>query len=647
MSTGQLALAVLLLPAAGAILLAGRGWRLPRIVTKIVGPGVVWAAFAVTLALFINKSSGDITYWTWIKSGSFEVPFNLLVDNLSIFMCLVITGVGGLIVTYAVGYMEHEDDPSYARFFTYMDIFIFSMLLLVLAGNFVFLIIGWAMVGLSSYLLIGFWYQRRSAVLAARKAFVMNVIGDVGMILGAFVLFATYHAITYSQVFSAVDAANPCGGGRLCLGFFGEGDSFSLELAAFLLLVGAVAKSAQIPLHTWLPDAMEGPTPVSALIHAATMVTAGVYLIGRMHPIYDLAVYAHAAVAIIGAVTALGAASIAIVQTDIKRVLAYSTMSQIGYMFLAVGIGAYSAAFFHLMAHAFFKALLFMAAGNVIHAMHDEQDMRKYGGLLRQLPRTSWSFLIGSLSLVGVIPFVGFFSKEQILGAAFSKPDDTLSLIVWGIGFVTALITGFYTGRMWWMAFGGKPSPQRPVEHPHEAPPVMLVPVVVLAVLATFGGLIQTRALGFGPQAVSDFLAGIVGVQPWEGGTADVVVSVITMILALLLFLAAYRFYVARTWKPWSAAVPWLQNLLERKYYFDEIYNAAFVRTMDAAAELGLRRIEEPILDGAVVGTGYTTVATAGGASLLQTGYFRNYVLVFLGGAVITAVIVLLVRAGS
>ena len=384
------------------------------------------------------------------------MPFNLLIDNLSIFMCLVITGVGALIITYAVGYMAAENDASYARFFTYMDVFIFSMLLLVLAGNFVFLIVGWAMVGLSSYFLIGFWYQRRSAVLAARKAFVMNVIGDVGMILGAFVLFTTYHAVTYRAGFQTLgQLALP---GRICLRCTPRliTTARRLELAAFLLLVGAVAKSAQLPLHTWLPDAMEGPTPVSALIHAATMVTAGVYLVGRMHPIYDLAVYAHAAVAIIGAVTALFAASIAIVQTDIKRVLAYSTMSQIGYMFLAVGIGAYSAGFFHLMSHAFFKALLFMAAGNVIHAMHDEQDMRKYGGLFRQLPRTSWSFLIGSLSLVGIIPFVGFFSKEQILGAAFSKPDDTLSLIVWGIGFVTALITGFYTGRMWWMSFCGQ-----------------------------------------------------------------------------------------------------------------------------------------------------------------------------------------------
>jgi len=647
MNTGQLALLLLLLPAAGALLLAGRGWRMPRIVTKIVGPGVVWASFIVTLALFIGKASGDITYFTWIKSGSFVVPFNLLVDNLSIFMCLVITGVGGLIVTYAVGYMAKEDDPSYSRFFTYMDVFIFSMLLLVLAGNFVFLIVGWAMVGLSSYFLIGFWYHRRSAALAARKAFVMNVIGDVGMILGAFVLFTTYHAITYAGVFQKITNPNYCPPNAICtLSLRIATDSPTLELAAFLLLVGAIAKSAQLPLHTWLPDAMEGPTPVSALIHAATMVTAGVYLVGRMHPIYDLAVYAHAAVAIVGAVTALFAASIAIVQTDIKRVLAYSTMSQIGYMFLAVGIGAYSAGFFHLMSHAFFKALLFMAAGNVIHAMNDEQDMRKYGGLLKQLPRTSWSFLIGAVSLVGIIPFAGFFSKEQILGAAFSKPDDTLALIVWGIGFVTALITGFYNGRMGWMSFAGKPSPDRPVEHPHEAPSVMLIPVFVLAALATIGGLIQTRALGFGPQAVSDFLSSAVGVQPWEGGIADVIVSIITMILAGLLFLAAYRLYVTRAWKPWSSRFPRFQTLLERKYYFDEIYNAAFVRPMDAAAEFGLRDIEQPLIDGVVVTTGVATEASASGLSLTQSGYFRNYVLVFLAGACIAAILIL-VRASS
>jgi len=643
MSTSQLALLVLLFPAAGAILLAGRGWRLPRIVTQIVGPGVVWASFIGTLALFFGKASGDFTYWTWIKSGTFVVPFNLLVDNLSIFMCLVITGVGGLIVTYSIGYMEHEDGPSYARFFTYMDVFIFSMLLLVLAGNFVFLIVGWALVGLSSYLLIGFWYQRRSAVLAARKAFIMNVIGDVGMILGAFVLFVAFHATTYSGVFGALRDVPNC---TRVLSLCGVHDNATIELAAFLLLVGAVAKSAQLPLHTWLPDAMEGPTPVSALIHAATMVTAGVYLVGRMHPIFDIATYAHNAVAIVGAVTALFAASIAIVQTDIKRVLAYSTMSQIGYMFLAVGIGAYAAGFFHLLAHAFFKALLFLAAGNIIHAMHDEQDMRKFGGLFRQLPRTSWAFLIGSLSLVGVIPLVGYFSKEQILGFAFSKPDDPLAQALWVVGAITALITGFYTGRMWWMAFGGKPSPERPVQVPHEARSVMLVPVLVLAGLSVVGGFIQTRALGFGPSAVSDFLLSPVGKTDWEGGWLDVAVGLLTMALATLLFLAAYRFYVERSWKTWSANYPWAQRLLERKYYFDEIYNAAFVRPMDALADSGLRDIEQPILDGAVVGTGRVAIAGASSLSLTQSGYFRSYVLVFVGGAVVAAVL-LLIRAAS
>jgi len=640
LSTSQLALLILIFPAAGALLLAGRGWRLPRIVTKLVGPGVVWASFVVTLTLFFNNASGDFTYWTWIQSGTFNVPFNILIDNLSIFMCLVITGVGGLIVTYAVGYMDKEDGPSYARFFTYMDVFVFSMLLLVLAGNFIFLIVGWALVGLSSYFLIGFWYHRRSAVLAARKAFVMNVIGDVGMILGAFVLFVTYHQTTYRGVF---DQVLPCGfpySGihRPCIPIY---DSPSIELAAFLLLVGAVAKSAQIPLHTWLPDAMEGPTPVSALIHAATMVTAGVYLVGRMHPIYDVAVYAHGAVAIVGAVTALFAATIAIVQTDIKRVLAYSTMSQIGYMFLAVGIGAYSAGFFHLLSHAFFKALLFMAAGNVIHAMNDEQDMRKYGGLLKQLPRTSWSFLIGSLSLVGVIPFVGFFSKEQILGAAFSKPDASLALAVWAFGFITALVTGFYTGRMWWMSFAGKPSPERPVEHPHEAPSVMLIPVFILAALATIGGFIQTRALGFGPHMVDDFLKSAVGAQSWEGGASEVIASLVTMALAAVLFLAAYRIYIQHAWKPWTAVVPWAQRLLERKYYFDELYDAIFVRPMDALANGGLRYVEDPIIGGLVSGTGELAQAESHNLSLTETGYFRNYVLVFVAGAVVVAILIL------
>ena len=634
MSNQTLALLILVFPAAGALLLAGRGWRLPRIFTVLVGPGVVWASFVCVLALFAGKASGDFTYWTWIKSGSFDVPFNILIDNLSIFMCLVITGVGGLIVSYSVGYMEHEDDPRYARFFCYMDVFIFSMLLLVLAGNFVFLITGWALVGLSSYLLIGFWYQRHSAVVAARKAFVMNVIGDVGMILGSFVLFVTYHSATFAGVFQGVQGRIYCT--RLACPPIG--DTPTLELAAFLLLVGAIAKSAQLPLHTWLPDAMEGPTPVSALIHAATMVTAGVYLVGRMHPIYDVAVYAHGAVAIVGAVTALFAATIAIVQTDIKRVLAYSTMSQIGYMFLAVGIGAYSAGFFHLLSHAFFKALLFLAAGNIIHAMHDEQDMRKYGGLWNQMRPTSIAFLVGSLSLVGLIPFVGFFSKEQILGLAFAR-GDLLSGSVWVIGALTALLTGFYTGRMWWLAFWGKPSPQRPVEHPHEAPPVMLVPVAILAVLAAVGGLFETRALGFGTSAVTDFLTSVVGPQRWEESLPVVAIGLVTMILATALFYGAMRI------RPWSSRVPWAQRLLERKYYFDDIYDGVFVRPLDRVAAFLQRDIEQPVIDAAVVDTGYLARWSAAELSLTQSGYFRNYVLVFVVGVVAIAGVLLLVRA--
>ncbi|GAC1653270.1 MAG: NADH-quinone oxidoreductase subunit L [Candidatus Dormibacteraceae bacterium] len=637
---GTLPLLILLLPAAGAALLAGRGWRWPRMVTRVVGPGVVWLSFAVVVYSLVTNSTEDHRYFTWIRSGNFDLPFNLLLDHLSIYMCLVITGVGGLIVTYALGYMEHEDNPSYARFFCYMDLFVFSMLLLVLAGNFVFLIVGWAMVGLSSYLLIGFYYWRRSAVLAARKAFVMNVVGDIGMILGTFVIFFTFHQTTYSGVFAALP----------------KNDSAAIELAAFFLLVGAVAKSAQLPLHTWLPDAMEGPTPVSALIHAATMVTAGVYLVGRLHPIYDVATYAHHTVAVIGTVSALFAASIAIVQTDIKRVLAYSTMSQIGYMFLAVGVGAYSAAFFHLLSHAFFKALLFMSAGNVIHAMDDEQDMRRFGGLWRQLRPTSIAFLIGSLSLVGIIPFVGFFSKELVLGATFSKPDDPFSFWLWAVGFGTAILTGFYTGRMWWLAFWGRPSPTRPVAEPHEAPAVMLIPVLILAGLSLIGGLLQTTAIGFGTTAIEDYLRPVVGAIPWPAGPLEILATIATVVLATLAFLFAYLYYVPREsrharWldriavvamahpEPWSERFPRLQSLLAHKYFFDEIYDGLFVRPMDRLARFD-DRVDHGVVDGSLTGVAALLEDGGDGLAVVQNGFLRSYILVFVVGAVVAGLVV-------
>src|ERR1700686_5402607 len=490
MSTSQLALAVLLFPVGGAILLAGRGWRLPRIVTVIVGPGVVWASFAATLVLFFGQANGDFTYWTWIKSGSFEGPFNLLVDNLSKFMCLVITGVGALIVTYSVGYMEREDDPSYARFFTYMDVFIFSMLLLVLAGNFVFLIVGWALVGLSSYLLIGFWYQRRSAVLAARKAFVMNVIGDVGMILGAFVLFVTYHAITYRGVFTALGGP-PCPPPDLLVSCYRPplfiADGGPIELAAFLLLVGAVAKSAQLPLHPWLPDAMEGPTPVSALIHAATMVSAGVYMVARLSPLFELAPTASAFVTFIGATTAIFAATVGLVQNDIKRIVAYSTCSQLGYMFVAMGVGAYSVGMFHLFTHAFFKALLFLGSGSVILAMHHEQDIRKMGGLWRKIPFTYGVMVVGTLALTGFPFTAGYFPKDKIIGAAAAGTNPMASY-----GFImtvaAAALTSFYSWRLIFKTFHGEPHDHHHYEGAHESPRGMLVPLALLAIASIAAG---------------------------------------------------------------------------------------------------------------------------------------------------------------
>jgi len=620
-----LALAILLFPAAGAVFLGVFNWRGSRLLTAFVGPGVVWAAFVCVLILLAGGVNQDFTYWTWIRSGSFSVPFDILIDHLSLFMCLVITGVGGLIVTYAVGYMEHETDGSYARFFCYMDVFVLSMLILVLAGNTIFLIVGWAGVGLSSYLLIGFYYWRRSAVVAARKAFVMNVIGDVGMILGAFVLFVSYKQVVYGPLFGALP----------------KSDGGAVELAAFLLLVGGIAKSAQLPLHTWLPDAMEGPTPVSALIHAATMVTAGVYLVARFHVLYDAATYAHAAVAVIGAVTALFAASIALVQTDIKRVLAYSTMSQIGYMFLAVGIGAYSAGLFHLLSHAFFKALLFMAAGNVIHALHDDQDMRHYGGLWNDMRRSSVTFLVGSLSLAGIIPFVGFFSKENVLGEAFSR-GDALGYSVWLIGFLTAVLTGFYTGRMWWISFWRPAAPERPVAgHLHEAPAVMLIPVAILAVLTTIGGALQVKAVG-GWALVDDFLRPVLGEEHITAVALEYVATLLTLVLAALAFAAAYNFWIRGSWNvdAWRARLAGAARVLEHKYYFDELYDRAFVRPLDRLARLADRE-DRSVIDTGVVDVGTYTERSASSLSLTQTGFLRSYVLVFVAGAVIAAGLVL------
>jgi NADH-quinone oxidoreductase subunit L len=602
---------VLLAPLAGFLVNALFGRLLPRRVVAWVGAGSVGIGFIFSLNLLLQLLTGakplDQTYFTWWQSADFNVPFNLYVDRLSTLMILVITGVGFLIHVYSIGYMR--EDPGYSRFFAYMNLFVFTMLLLVLSGNLVWLIIGWAGVGLSSYLLIGFWFERTSAVLAARKAFVMNTIGDVGMVFAAFLIFLNLRVLDYQGLFLRLHQL-PKGGGvitAICL----------------LLLVGAVAKSAQLPLHTWLPDAMEGPTPVSALIHAATMVTAGVYLVARMHLLYDWAPTAAATVAVIGGVTALYAATIGTAQIDIKRILAYSTMSQIGYMFLAVGIGAYTAGMFHFMTHAFFKALLFLAAGNVIHAFHDDQDIRHMGNLRAGLPITFWTFLIGTLSISGFPLLAGFFSKDEIIRAALSTAGSEYVLGI--LALITAGLTAFYMFRLFIIAFGWEWLAHDD-RHLHEALPIQTIPIVILAAGAVVGGYIP----------IASFLSPVFG-QPAEVGTAAFWgLAGLTLAASAIGFAIAYLIYARRP----ELAVAWrtrlgpIHTLVEHKYYVDELYDRVFVRPGLALARFLNDIVEPRVIDGAVNGVANFFLLEAREFRLIQTGRVSSYALWTLGGAI-------------
>ena len=605
-----LALLGLLTPLAGFIVNALFGRLLPRRMVGWIGAGSVGLAFVFALLALSQVLGGhrlDQTYFTWWQSADFNVPFNLYLDQLSTLMILVITGVGFLIHVYSIGYMR--EDPGYSRFFAYMNLFVFTMLLLVLSGNLLWLIIGWAGVGLSSYLLIGFWFERTSAVLAARKAFVMNTIGDVGMVFAAFLIFLNLRVLDYQGLFSRVHQL-PKGGGvitAICL----------------LLLLGAVAKSAQLPLHTWLPDAMEGPTPVSALIHAATMVTAGVYLVARMHLLYDWAPTAAATVAVIGGVTALYAATIGTAQIDIKRILAYSTMSQIGYMFLAVGIGAYTAGMFHFMTHAFFKALLFLAAGNVIHAFHEDQDIRHMGNLRAGLPITFWTFLIGTLSISGFPLLAGFFSKDEIIRGALSAAGGEYVLGI--LALITAGLTAFYMFRLFIVAFGWEWLAHDD-RHLHEALPVQTIPIVILAAGAVVGGYIP----------VASFLSPVFG-QPAEVGTlAFWGLAGLTLAASAVGFAVAYVLYARRP----ELAVAWrtrlgpIFTLVEHKYYVDELYDRVFVRPCLALARFLNDIVEPRIIDGAVNGIADFFLLEAREFRLIQTGRVSSYALWTLGGAI-------------
>jgi NADH-quinone oxidoreductase subunit L len=618
-------------PLAGALLITLAGTRISRVAAGWISTLSVFAAFGGAVwAFFALRSHSDrhgqiSTAWTWLQSGSFKVGLSVLVDPLSTMMMLIITGVGGLIVLYSIGYMDGDDEER--RYFAYMSFFVFSMLLLVQGGNLLLLLVGWGLVGLSSYLLIGFWHEKPSAVAAAKKAFIMNAFGDATMALAFFVLIAHSNSLAFSTSFATA----------------GHLSQTTVDLVALGLLGGAAAKSAQIPLHTWLPDAMEGPTPVSALIHAATMVTAGVYLLARTHTIFEQARTIELIGAGMGALTLLVAGLIALVQTDIKRVIAYSTMSQIGYMFMAAGIGGYANGMFHLMTHAFFKALLFMTAGLVIHALAGEQDIRKMGGIGQVMPWTRWMFLAGSLALVGIFPFSGFFSKDPIIASTLNI--GWYGYVFWTVGLVGAFLTGLYAFRLYFIVFAGKPS-TFVEEHHHdhhglEGPWTMLIPVAVLTVLAVFGGWIQ-----FEPpwHLVTDWLA---PVAPSLGITEprnaqEWLTTGLGLGLGIAGIAVAYAMYGSR-----RLAVPRLpavQRALEHKLYFDEAYTAVFYKPAVALATQLLRVVEDPFVLAAGPDLGETAMDTARQVRKLQTGVLRTYALFIGMGTAVLAVVFLVVR---
>jgi NADH-quinone oxidoreductase subunit L len=637
----------LLSPLVATILILLGGMRLTRRTAAWIATTSVFVAFGGAVWAFLGvhadhvaqnpsctsfglncQAAGEVTTaWTWLATGSFKVGLQLLVDPLSTLMMLIVSGVGGLIVLYSIGYMDGDEEER--RYFAYIAFFVFSMLMLVEGGNLLMLLIGWGLVGLSSYLLIGFWHERPSAVQAAKKAFVMNAFGDATMALALFILIAHTNSVSFGALSAPLSGT-------------------TANWIALGLLGGAVAKSAQIPLQTWLPDAMEGPTPVSALIHAATMVTAGVYLIARTHVIFEQARTIELIAAGTGALTLLVAGLIALVQTDIKRVIAYSTMSQIGYMFLGVGVGAYSSGMFHLMTHAFFKALLFMTAGLAIHALSGEQDIRKMRGLGKIMPFTKWCFLAGALALVGVPPFSGFFSKDPIVAAAgaLGSHGEWYGWVFWVCGVAGALLTGLYTFRLWFLVFPGEPS-AFVREHHHrqgrfgEGPWTMLVPVGVLAVLATFGGWLQWsphwEPLTHWLQYVTPTLA---VAEP--SNTLELVTSVAVVLAGLVGIGIAWAIYAEKRLE--IPKLPAVQRVLENKFYFDELYNRIFYAPAVALANVMRTEIEEPVILQGGTDIGQTTLDAGGAARRIQTGLLRTYVFFLAAGAAILVLAFLIAK---
>lgn len=603
---------------------------LPKSLTGVIGSGTVLAAFVISLLIFFEVRQPGfapqvVSLFDFISVGSLHIPFAFQVDQLSALFLLIITGVGSLIHIYSTSYMHGESSESFARYFAYLNLFVFSMLILVLGANYVMMFIGWEGVGLCSYLLIGFWFKNINYNKAASKAFIMNRIGDLGFLLGIFLLIQQFGSVTFIEVFEKVPS-------------LGEGSGVLFAIA-MLLFVGAMGKSAQIPLYTWLPDAMAGPTPVSALIHAATMVTAGIYMVARSNVIYSLAPHIQAIVAIVGLVTALLAASIALKQNDIKKVLAYSTVSQLGYMFIALGCGAYTAAVFHVMTHAFFKALLFLGSGSVIHAMGGEQDIRKMGGLKKWMPVTNITFLIGCLAIAGIPGFSGFFSKDEILAHAFGY-----NKIIYALALVGALMTAFYMFRLYYITFTGKFRGTHEQEHHlHESPAAITLPLIVLAILSVIGGYVGLPEVFGAPHLLAEYLSPVFApsapylhAEHLSHALEWGLMGLSTVLVIVMIFIARGKF---RQYEDTGAENTGLAKVLENKWYVDELYDAIIVKPLMVLSRFFQDVVERAGIDGLVNGVGAGVKWGGRQIRLLQNGQVGFYIFAMVIGMIVLFVI--------
>ncbi|HDZ71667.1 MAG TPA: NADH-quinone oxidoreductase subunit L [Aurantimonas coralicida] len=644
---------IVLLPLAGFLIAGLFGNAIGAKASEYITSGFLIIAAIMSWIAFISFGFGEgetlrLTLFQWMQSGGLEVAWSLRIDRLTLVMLVVVNTVSSLVHVYSIGYMHH--DPHRPRFFAYLSLFTFAMLMLVTSNNLVQMFFGWEGVGLASYLLIGFWYKKPSANAAAMKAFIVNRVGDFGFVLGIFGIFVLFGSLNLDTIFAgAADIAGQMGGeageaapalGDTVLSFAGYSLSMggALTVICLLLFMGAMGKSAQIGLHTWLPDAMEGPTPVSALIHAATMVTAGVFLVARMSPLFELSQTALTFVTFIGATTAIFAATVGLVQNDIKRVIAYSTCSQLGYMFVALGVGAYSVAIFHLFTHAFFKALLFLGAGSVIHAVSDEQDMRRMGGLKKHIPVTYWLMVIGTLALTGFPFTAGYFSKDAVIEAAFVG-DNAFATYGWGLTVLAALLTSFYSWRLIFMTFHGKPRASADVmHHIHESPMVMLVPLFVLAAGALFAGILFEGAFvgeGYEEFWLASLFTGAGNEILYDIHDVPFAIAFLPAVMMAIGFAIAWLFYIRSPELPHRLAERHrgLYTFLLNKWYFDELYDFLFVRPAKALGRFLWKTGDGKVIDGlGPDGVSARVLDVTNRVVRLQTGYLYHYAFAMLIG---------------